>query len=82
MFGDYLKNMIFALDEAEEDDAYAKLLETQPKTEEEESALFRKRQEYWKSREREFLDTLKARTFEGWSEKDWKKFNASYWKGL
>lgn len=82
VFGDYLKNMIFVLDEAEEDDEYAKLVEESPKTEEEETELFRKRQEFWKNKEREFLDQLESRTFEGWSEKNWKKFNASYWKGL
>ncbi len=82
VFGNYLKNMIFLLDEAEDDDEYAKLLEETPKTEEEESALFRKRQEFWKNREQQFLESLQERTFEGWSDKDWRRFNASYWKEL
>lgn len=82
VFGDYLKNMIFLLDEAEADDEYKKLLEQNPETEEEETRLFRERQEFWEKQERKLLDRLKERTFEDWSDKDWDRFNSTYWKGI
>lgn len=82
VFPDYVKNLIVAMDEAGGDEEYIKLLETVPKTEAEETELFRKRAEYWTNQERTMLDQLRERTFGDWAVKDWERLSAAYWKEL
>jgi tetratricopeptide (TPR) repeat protein len=67
VFSDYVKNMIFVLQEEADKEADAKKNEKKekkkPQTEEEEDALYRERQQAWRKRERGFLDKLLERTF-------------------
>ncbi len=79
VLADYVKNLAMLIDESQgEKKADVKA----PETEEEESALFRERQEAWKKREQEVLKKLLDQTFPGWDEKDWTQFNAAYGKEL
>lgn len=79
----YLKNLIFVLDEAAIAAAEKKPEgPKQPQTEEEEDRQFQAQQESWRNREAETLETLMERTFEGWGEKDWSKFDAAYQKEI
>jgi hypothetical protein len=84
VFADYVKSLIFMLDEEaakralEEDKKETK----EPTSEEEEDRMFRERQEAWRKHEKERLQQLIDRTFEDWDDKDWDKFNSLYWRTL
>lgn len=62
-------------DDEDEDDG-------KPKTEEEEDEAFKKRRNAWKQSERAILDEVFQRTFRGWSDRDWEKFEKAYLKSL
>lgn len=53
-----------------------------PKTEEEEDAWFKNQQQGFRDAERRFVDETCKRTFVGWSDDDWKKFQEAYEKSL
>lgn len=75
VLGDYLRNLIFLLDS---ENTSAAADEKPPQNEKEEEEMIRKRQEQWRLQERKVLDQLFAKTFAGWTEKDWDAFNALY----
>lgn len=53
-----------------------------PKTEAEEEEYYRKQANAWKEKERLVLDQAFERTFGGWSDGDWKAFEASYLRSM
>jgi hypothetical protein len=53
-----------------------------PKTEEEEDALFKNQQQGFKAAEKRLLEETFQRTFIGWTDEDWKKFQEAYEKSL
>ena len=70
VFADYLRNLaafVRERDEAETAKDGADAAPDTPKTEEEEDAQFKARQQEWKNREREVLDEVLKRTFGSWS---------------
>lgn len=54
----------------------------QPQTEEEEDAWFKDQQQTFSQAEKRLLDDAFKRTFVGWAEDDWKKFQEAYEKSL
>ena len=53
-----------------------------PQTEEEEEEAFKKRRENLEAKEAEFLQQVFDRTFSKWTEKDWKRLKALYFKAI
>jgi hypothetical protein len=51
-------------------------------TEEEEEERYKKRADEWKEREQELLDLVFEKTFGGWSDKDWRRFETEYLKTI
>jgi hypothetical protein len=84
--GDYIKNMAILIDERKDAEAKDKggVPEgfEEPKNEEEEAAMRRKRSEAWKSDQQAILKKLMEETFPKWEDKDWDQFNNAYWKEL
>ena len=80
---DYLSNLQDILDEqkeaekGKESEAY-----DAPETEEEEEERFAKRRQEMKERESEFLQSVFDRTFDDWTDKDWKKVRDQYYKSI
>jgi len=73
----YLQNLDAVVGEMEKnDDGKAETVE--PKTEQEEEEMYRKRQESWSKREKQVLEDVFFRTFRTWSDRDWKKFEKAY----
>jgi hypothetical protein len=81
VFPDYIKNLIFLLDEMDAKQPNAGP-EKEPQNEAEEAAMQRERAQRWEKAEREVLDRLMEKTFEGWTDKDWENFNFLYEKDL
>ena len=76
---DYIKSLLFLVDEvAEQDDEMKKLLEKEAETEEEEDKLLLDRRQAWDREERKRLDALYDRTFKGWTDSDWQKLDVAY----
>ncbi|MHC4471197.1 MAG: hypothetical protein ACYTDY_16040 [Planctomycetota bacterium] len=83
ILSDYIKNLIFVLEEArDKQDKAPKEKPKEPESEEEENEMYKKRQESWRKRERQILDSLLKRTFSDWTDTDWLKLNQLYWKDL
>jgi hypothetical protein len=84
VFSDYMKALIFRLDEAAAEAEEAEEAgegdepPSRPQTEEEEDEAYKKRQESWRSNEKEHLRALMDRAFGDWTVKDWAKLNAVY----
>ena len=78
---DYLKHVRDAVLELENQDGTDKP-EAEPKTEEEEEALYKKKHEDWGTSEREkaVLQKTFQRAFAGWSAKDWEAFEKAFIK--
>lgn len=53
-----------------------------PQTEEEEDAMFKARAQGYKASEKRLLEESLQRTFAGWTEADWKKFEEAYQQSL
>lgn len=81
VFSDYVKGLIFALDEAEmkEDEEEDP---KEPQSEEEEDRMYKERQEKWRKEEKEQLKALYDRVFGEWDSGDWDRFNALYWREI
>jgi hypothetical protein len=80
---DYMGSLHQVLSELEaQDGEKGDKEEEKPKNEAEEEALFKKRQEWLKSRERAILDQSLARAFPGWTAADWKGFDREFRRSL
>lgn len=94
LLADYLKAVVFVIDEREAARVKAMKKEKEaaegaeppaddePKDEKEEEERLRKQREEWGKDEKQFLDTVYQRVFSSWTVKDWEALNASYWKEL
>jgi hypothetical protein len=80
VFSDYIKNLIFVLDEMDAKQPTGP--DKPPENEEEEAAQQRRRAERWKTEERNLLDRLVEKTFPGWTDADWAAFHAAYERDL
>jgi hypothetical protein len=80
VFSDYIKNLIFVLDELDAKQPAGP--EKPPENEEEEAAQARRRADRWKNEERQLLDRLVEKTFPGWTDADWDAFHAAYERDL
>jgi len=80
VFSDYMKALIFMLDEAAAaaDEAPDEEEAGPPKTEAEEDEAYRKRQNDWRGKEKEHLRNIMERAFGDWTVKDWAKLNSVY----
>ena len=78
----YIANIKAITEEARRDDNKDKPSDDKPKTEEEEEEYFKKRRNAWKEKERMVLDTAFDRTFGDWTEKDWRAFEAAYFRSI
>ncbi|NOT28900.1 MAG: hypothetical protein HOP15_00470 [Planctomycetes bacterium] len=78
---DYMGNLRLVLSELEGKEDMGKE-KAAPKNEAEEEALFKKREEWLKSRERAILDQSLSRTFPGWSPADWKNLDREFRRSL
>jgi hypothetical protein len=78
---DYMTNLHQVLSELEAQDDGGKE-KAPPKNEAEEEALFKKKQEWLKARERAILDQSLARTFPGWTSADWKSLDREFRRSL
>jgi hypothetical protein len=76
---DYLRNLRDVVLELRADDE-EKAAPKEPATEAEEEELYRKRAEAWQAsaREKEVVEQTFARTFSGWSAKDWQAFEKAF----
>lgn len=75
---DYVKNLIFLLDEEDAAQAKASGPKEAPKTEAEEDARFKERQTEWSNKEAQSLESLLQKTFPDWTDKDWDKLDSAY----
>lgn len=82
VLSDYLKNVVFLIDEANQTKKPEAAKEEAPKSEKEEEEMLRRRREDWSQSEKAFLDKLRERTFPGWTPQDWENLTRSYWKDL
>lgn len=90
LFADYMKAVVFVLDEIEAEAAKARKAageappsaEDEPKTEEEEERQAKARQESGRSNEKQRTERVNARVFGDWTAKDWDALNAAYWKDI
>ena len=78
---DYMGSLHQVLSELESQDGLDKP-KSPPKNEAEEEALFKKRTEWLKSRERAILDQSLARAFPGWTSADWKSLDREFRRSL
>jgi hypothetical protein len=80
---DYMGSLHQVLSELEAQDGKDKDKEkAPPKNEAEEEALYKKRLEWLKSRERALLDQSMARAFPGWTPADWKSLDREFRRSL
>ena len=79
---DYMTSLHQVLGELEAKDGKDKEKEKAPKNEAEEEALFKRKQEWLKSRERAILDQSLARAFPGWTPADWKNLDREFRRSL
>jgi hypothetical protein len=79
---DYMGSLHQVLSELEAQDGQDKKEKAPPKNEAEEEALFKRRQEWLKSRERALLDQSLARAFPGWTPADWKSLDREFRRSL
>lgn len=80
---DYIENLQDILNEQKDAEKGKDGEEYKPaETEEEEEARFAARRSAMKEREAEFLQAVFDRTFGDWSDKDWKKIKAQYFKSI
>jgi hypothetical protein len=78
---EYMRNLQAVVAEiGKEDEAATGKEDKKPKTEEEEDALFKNKQQNYKKKEQRILEDTFKRTFGGWTEADWKAFEDSYEK--
>lgn len=56
--------------------------EKAPETEEEEEERYKNRRNRWKEREAQLIEAVFERTFNDWKDKDWKRFEAEYFKSI
>lgn len=97
LFADYVKAVVFLVDEAEAARAKAERAakaardagpdgapppSDEPKDEKEEEERIRARERSWASEEKDFLDKVNQRIFGDWTQKDWDALNAAYQKEL
>lgn len=94
LFADYVKAVVFVLDEEEAARAKAERQAKKdreaagaqgddgPKDEKEEEELVRKRQQDWAQHEKAFLDKVYQRVFAAWTFKEWEALNSAYLKDL
>lgn len=79
----YLKNLKLVLEETKDlEEEKVPGAADAPETEEEEEERFRKLQENYKDREKEFLEKVFDRTFADWSQKDWDKLEKAFTKSI
>jgi hypothetical protein len=80
---DYIVNLGAVVDEIKAKNKAAGPKEYKaPETEEEEEQQFKQRREMWKEKEAELLQAAFDKTFENWTEKDWKKLNDAHRKNI
>lgn len=86
---DYMRNLqVVVMETVEKERAERKKrLESdaapdRPETEEEEEAAFKARQSMYEAKEAEFLKEVFDRTFGDWSDKDWKRLEALFFKSI
>jgi hypothetical protein len=91
VFGEYMKAMVFEVDEKEAADAKARKdrekaaeagPDAGPKSEEEEDRIVQERQQAWRKEEAQFLEKVLARALPNWTAKDWDALTALYWKEI
>jgi hypothetical protein len=76
---EYMRNLMAVVADVRKEDGATKGAEAQkPKTEEEEDAMFKSRQQGYKQREQKILEESFKRTFGDWTESDWKAFEDAY----
>lgn len=83
LLGEYMRNLQAIL--KEEKKASAGKLDSadkRPQTEAEEDALFKSRAQGYKKKEQHLLQETFTRTFAGWTDTDWKKFEETYQKSF
>jgi hypothetical protein len=80
---EYVSNLLVAVKELKSKGEPTKdAKEKKPQTEEEEDAMFKKRQQGYKASEQNLLESSYSRTFAGWSDADWKHFEEVFQKSL
>ena len=84
---DYLRNLQDVVRETEakakkEREANKPTMPDRPQTEEEEEAAFKKRNSGYEAKETEFLKAVFDRTFGKWTDKDWKRIEALFFKSI
>ena len=81
---DYLRNLHAVLTELDNEDEESgeKEKEAEPQTEEEEEELMRKRRERLQERREMILDRVLEKTFAGWDDSDWSRFQKAFEKSL
>ncbi len=82
VLGDYMRNVQAVVEEIELGEDAESLAKEKPKTEAEEDALYKKRRNLWKDRERRVLEMAYDRTFGSWSDRDWEKFEKTYFDSI
>lgn len=79
----YMKTLRTVVSEIEAAESAKKPVEAaKPKTEEEEEAFFKNKNQEWKKKEQELLDATFDRCFHGWSDSDWAAFEKSYFENV
>lgn len=73
----YLQNLADVTAEIKKEED-AKGSSDKPKTEEEEDAYFKQKQNAWKEKEKRIMEETFNRTFVNWTTRDWKTFTNSY----
>jgi hypothetical protein len=81
---DYLKNLKSVVDavEKEADASAGKKKDGEPKTEEDEDEAFKSERQAWKQREKRIMEEVWHKTFSGWTDFEWKRFEEIYFKAI
>lgn len=83
MLRDYMKALRLVVTEIEAaEDAKKPDAASKPKTEEEEEAYFKNKNQEWKKKEQELLDATFERCFRAWSDSDWANFEKTYFENV
>jgi hypothetical protein len=83
LLAEYMRNLSVAVKDLKAKQELTKgMTEKKPQTEEEEDALFKKRQQGYKASEQNLLESSYSRTFAGWTDADWKRFEEAFQKSL
>lgn len=81
LLSEYMRNLRAVALEVKKEKS-EKSADKPPQTEEEEDAQFKAQRQNFSQQEKRLLDETFKRTFVGWTDEDWKKFQESYEKSL